>query len=324
MSLPMGKTAVTIGVFDGVHRGHGALVEAARRAVGPSGRVLAMVFDPHPLTALKTRAAPANLSNFEQKIRFLRTLGVDEIIRLDPTLDLLRLSPEEFIDRIVAPREPAVVVEGDDFRFGRARAGDVETLAELGSSRGFDVEVVPPVDVTLSDQTQVRASSTIARWLIQQGRMRDAAIVLGRFYEVSGVVEEGDQRGRTIGCPTANLRPDSLLPADAVYAGFAALPGGRVYPSAISVGVKPTYGERKRAFEAHLIGWRGDGVPDYGWPLQVMLTHWLRDQIRYDESKALVNQVERDKQRTLEHAATWWRPAPGYAQPGEALREIEA
>ncbi len=298
-----GPTAVTIGNFDGVHIGHAALVRRARELVGPSGRVVVLAFDAHPLTQLRPEFAPARLSTFEQRTEWLRALGADDIQRLDPSPDLLSLPPREFLRRHVAPLSPVAVVEGADFRFGAGRAGNVSTLSESGAEFGFEAVVVDPVETTLSDQTVVRASSTIARWLVANGRARDAALVLGRPYELMGVVVRGDRRGREIGYPTANLETGLLLPGDGVYAGQATLPDGRVMPAAISVGTKPTFGRSERVSEAFVLDWRGpvpEGGPEYGWALRLTLNSWIRDQIRFDSLDSLLEQMSRDVKRTRE------------------------
>ncbi|TVQ31719.1 MAG: bifunctional riboflavin kinase/FMN adenylyltransferase [Phycisphaeraceae bacterium] len=298
------RTAVSIGNFDGVHVGHAALLRRARELVGPpesGGRVVAMAFDEHPMTRLRPEAAPSILTSFEQRAELLIQCGADEVDRLKPTEDLLGLSPDAFVLSLIERHRPSVIVEGPDFRFGRARAGDVRTLAELGRRFDFDVDVLGPVSVTLVDQSIVEASSTMARWLIGHGRMRDATITLGRPYELRGVVVRGDRRGREIGCPTANIETKQHLPGDGVYAGFARLPDGSHRPAAISVGTKPTFGDLQRTAEAHVLDWEGpvpEGRPEYGWPIRVSFTSWIRDQVRYETVEALIEQIGRDIERT--------------------------
>lgn len=314
-----GPVAVTIGSFDGVHLGHAALVRAAREAVGPSGRVIALVFDPHPVSVLRPGAEPAPLSTFDQRQTWLRAAGADAIERLEPTPDRLAQGPEAFTDWVVQRFGPACIVEGPDFRFGHGRAGDAALLAALGRSRGFVVSIVDPVEATLEDHTVVPARSTVARWLVRHGRVRDAALVLGRPYQISGVVRRGDRRGRTIGYPTANIDAPHLLPADGVYAGVARLPDGRSVPAAVSVGTKPTFNGRDRALEAHLLDLRATGAPwapiegldEYGWRIDLDLTAFLRDQARFANLPALLEQMERDCRRVRELAA-----APSLAGSG--------
>ncbi len=323
--LPAGRNSVvTIGTFDGVHRGHQALVARARERatlIGPHVRVAALVFDPNPIEVLRPAQAPARLTTFEQKRDWLLAAGADEVHRLEPTSALLHESPGEFLAIIQREHGMVGVVEGPDFRFGKGRAGDVRTLAELGSRMGFGCDIVEPVSVALNDHTIAPARSTIVRWLIGHGRVADARCVLGRPYTLRGTVVRGDQRGRTIGFPTANLQTPCMTPADGVYAGRARLADGRAFPAAISVGTKPTFGPNARAIEAVLLnpaaggrgvrreagasdcvfgscqshGWQPiPNLPEYGWTLDLELIAWIREQIHYDSLEGLLAQMGRD------------------------------
>ncbi|MEC9372701.1 MAG: bifunctional riboflavin kinase/FMN adenylyltransferase [Planctomycetota bacterium] len=332
-----GSAAITIGVFDGVHLGHASLVRRARELAGESsggtkdgphgsgGRVVVMTFDPHPLEALRPEIAPPRLSTMAQRRRWLHDLGADEVVELAPTPDLLALEPAEFVDQILMTHQPGWIVEGADFRFGAARRGGVDTLKQLGASRAFKTDVLNAVDATLSDQTIVRASSSIARWLIHQGRMRDAAILLGRPYEIEGSVVEGARRGREIGCPTANIAAPHLAPAHGVYVGAATLPDGRELPAAISVGDNPTFNGSRVSVEAHLLEedgrpWSGGaehGLPEYGWDIRLCIESWLRGQIRYTSVPPLVDQIRRDIDRTM----TWWDRRGSVAGRSQSLQE---
>jgi len=302
-------TVISIGTFDGVHTGHAALIRCARhfagseRGAGGPGRVVAMAFDPHPASVLRPGHAPGRLTTFEERSRLLRGAGADDVVRLEPSPELLSLTPEQFIDRVVRDHHPIAFVEGPDFHFGKGRAGNVRALDEIARKRGATVEIVPPVEATLVDQTVVTASSTMTRWLIERGRVADAARILGRPYDLTGVVVKGDQRGRQIGFPTANLDTPLLLPADAVYAGVASLPDGRTYPAAIHVGPRATFNDVRRTVEAYIMDWDGpvaEGSPEYGWPLRLSLISWLRDQARFESVSALVEQIERDVRRARE------------------------
>lgn len=222
-----------------------------------------------------------------------------------PTPELLAQSAAEFVDGLVRTHAPTLVVEGPDFRFGKGRAGDLRTLAELGSTRGFGVEAVPPVDVVLTDHTVATASSTLVRWLVTEGRVRDAAIVLGRPYRMDATVERGDRRGRTIGFPTANLRTDYLLPADGIYACRAVLPDGRAFAAGVHVGPRDTFGDATRVVEAHLLGVGRDGdriagLAEYGWAISLRFVAWLRDPAKFESVESLVEQMDRDCRRAAE------------------------
>jgi riboflavin kinase/FMN adenylyltransferase len=309
-------TALTIGNFDGVHLGHVALVKAGRAAVGSDGRVVALAFDPHPLQALNPAAAPPPISTFEQRAAWLARAGADEVVCLRPTGELLGRSPEQFLRDVVRSWAPQVIVEGPDFRFGAARAGSVQTLADLGGALGFRAHVVEPVEAALADRTLVRASSSLVRWLVRQGRVRDAGLLLGRPYELTGVVRCGARRGRELGVPTANLDQGALLlPADGIYAGAGAAPDGRWYPAAISVGTKPTFGEHPRVCEAHLIGYRGP-LDAYDWTMTLRFDDWIRDQIAYSGIEPLKEQIARDIELIARHQGTKARREQGACEIG--------
>ena len=303
MQLP---TALTIGNFDGVHRGHQALVQSARALVGDDGRVIVLAFDPHPNATLRPQHSPPRLSTFEQRRAWLETAGADLVERLVPRESLLSLEPREFIEQIIEQYRPTFVVEGSDFRFGRKRVGNIDTLRSLGNELGFAVNVVDAVDVTLTDHAIVRASSTMARWMVSKGRVRDGALLFGRCYAVHGRVRVGQKRGRTIGFPTANLHvDDQLLPRDGIYAGFATRDDDpeHMILAAISVGTNPTFGNNQRTCEAHLLDYSG-GVDEYDWSMTLQFHSWVRAQIAYDAVESLIAQIARDVNRVRELVQT--------------------
>lgn len=300
-SMPT-RTVVTVGNFDGVHAGHAALAHRARAVADANdARVVAIVFDPHPISMLAPAHTPSRLSTFERRAELLRSEGVDEVERLEPTRDLLNMSPDEFIAWVVERHHPIAFVEGDDFRFGNKRAGNIDALRAIGDAHGFDVELVEEVDIELTDQQVVRASSSILRWLVAEGRARDAARVLGKPYEVTGIVKRGDQRGRTIGIPTANVDTPCLHPRDGIYAGLAHLPGNAVRPAAVHVGERPTFEGATPSLEAHILDWSGhpEGI-EYDWPIRLELHAFLRDQAAFEGVGSLVEQINRDIARTRE------------------------
>ncbi|MDP7070496.1 MAG: riboflavin biosynthesis protein RibF [Phycisphaerales bacterium] len=299
----MGRTALTIGNFDGVHLGHAALVEAARRAAGAGGRTIVLTFDPPPVLVLQPEAAPRRLMVPTRRVAALQALGVDEVIVQAIDRDWLMQGPEDFLHESVEPLGPDVVVEGADFRFGLGRTGDIEALTAFGRTRGFHVEVVSDVSAKLTDASSVIVRSSVIRALLERGRVADAAAMLGRPWCLEGQVVPGDARGRVIGCPTANLdHGDLILPADGVYAGMATCPDG-TYPAAVSVGTKPTFEGTPRVAEVHLIGWDGP-VGVYGWSLEVHLTRWIRDQARFDSVQALKDRIAGDIEEVLRGGAT--------------------
>lgn len=288
-------TALTIGHFDGVHRGHVELVTTARRAVGATGKVIVLSFDPHPMTVLKPGHAPARLTTFDQRREWLTEAGADEIVKITSDRDFLGQTAPDFIRWLADFYHPAAIVEGPDFHFGRGRAGSVETLREYETEHDYRTIVVDPVTVTLDDLSIITASSSMTRWLLSHGRVRDARHVLGRPYELIGTVVKGDQRGRTIGVPTANLDAgDLLLPADGIYAGIATDPEGNRWPAAISVGTKPTFGpDHPRVCEAHLLDYDGP-LDAYEWIMRLDFRYWLRDQLAFHDVQSLTEQLQRD------------------------------
>ncbi len=279
--------AITIGNFDGVHLGHQALVEAGGQGV------VAVTFDRTP-NELLGLPVPATIMGLTRRTHWLHAAGAQRVIALPTDRALLAHSPEAFVrelrDRVPFDR----VVEGPDFRFGHRRSGDLATLRSLGDRFGFEVVVVHEVDAALDSGHIVAARSTTVRWLIQHGRVVDAARLLGRPHELEGTVVMGDQRGRTIGFPTANLDCGALvLPADGVYACVATLDDGRRFTAAVSVGVKPSFAGARRAVEAHLLGFDGV-VGEYGWSMRLDVHRWVRDQLRFASVDELVRQIGAD------------------------------
>jgi len=291
-----GRTVVTIGNFDGVHLGHQALVRAARVDAGSGGRVLALVFDPHPAMVLRPESVPPRLTTVVDRTRLLGEVGVDEVIALEPTPELLGTSPESFIAGVLAQHQPTTVVEGPDFRFGHRREGDVNLLARLGSQLGFNAIVVPPAQAVLGDHTVVTASSSLIRWMLKHGRVDDVHRLLGRPYEVRGEVYRGDQRGRLLGFPTVNLLPPTMLPADGVYFGHATDASGNWFSAAINVGIRPTFAGHERRCEAHLLD-ADLPLGTYGWECAIRFEGFLRNEIRFEGVQAVKAQIDRDINR---------------------------
>ncbi len=306
-----------IGSFDGVHLGHQELLAQARSiksassASGhqiPSPRIVALVFDPSPRAVLRPGSQPPRLTTFTQRAAFLSEYGADEVIKLVPTTELLGEEPEHFIANLCARFQPAAFVEGTDFRFGKSRRGDLPLLRSLATAHKFTVHEVGSIETAGLDQQIVTVSSTRIRSLLAVGRVADAAILLGRPYELSGTVVKGNQRGRTIGFPTANIQPeaaDQCLPADGVYAAEVDLPNGRRFPAALNIGTRPTVGGTHRTIEPHIIdaprdpsgGPEIEGLPEYGWPVTVRFHAFLREQVKFSGLESLREQLLRDVQR---------------------------
>jgi riboflavin kinase/FMN adenylyltransferase len=289
---------VTIGVFDGVHRGHADIIGRAVRLAAERGQPSVLItFVPHPSEVVRPGSHPPMLTTLVRRAELVQQLGVDAFLALPFTLEFSQLPPDEFVHRVLVERLHASgVIVGANFRFGHRAAGDVPRLAQLGERFGFSAE-----GVTLLRDNETVISATYIRSRVQTGDMHGAATALGRPHRVDGVVERGDQRGRKLGYPTANLRTDewAALPADGVYAGRVVRldEAGRtldvppVGVTAISVGTNPTFEVRQRRVEGHILDFDGDL---YGDALGFEFTHWVRGQIKFEETDELIEQMGRD------------------------------
>lgn len=286
----MSRTAVAIGNFDGVHRGHQqVLTEAASR-----GPLAVVTFHPHPVSVLRPEHAPALLTTLEQRIELLKQSGASEVRVVQFSPAVAALQPAEFIDQFVMPLEPGRVVVGKNFRFGARASGDVNTLAELGRERGFTVDALE-----LRHDGPDCTSSTLIRSLVADGRVEEAARHLGRAFTYRGTVVVGDQRGRDLGFPTANLvvEPGLAVPADGVYAGWLHHRGTRML-AAISVGSNPTFDGVQRRVETYVIG--RDDLALYGEVVTIEFTAHLRGQVAFTGVDDLVAQMQRDVEQIRE------------------------
>jgi riboflavin kinase / FMN adenylyltransferase len=272
--LEVRPRAVAIGSFDGVHRGHRAVVDAVR-ATGLAPTLI--TFDPHPRIALGNKVEL--LTTLERRLELLDEAGASDVLVAAFTPELQQLTPEEFAERFLRATGVEVVVAGADFRFGVRRSGDLALLETLG----FGVHVVPELS---------GVSSTAIRAALAEGDVKGAAAMLGRPFELDGVVVAGDQRGGTLGYPTANLRlePDLACPQYGIYAGF-----GLDHRAAISIGTNPHYGGSERRIEPFLLDFEGDL---YGKRLVVELWERLRDEAVFESEAALVEQIARDVEAT--------------------------
>lgn len=289
-------SVVTLGNFDGVHRGHQAVlghVAALARARGRTS--VAVTFQPHPIAVLYPERAPQELMSADQRVEQIAATGIDSVLLLEFTREFATQTPQEFVDSVfVKALHAAVVVVGADTRFGVRNSGTVETLIELGTSRGFEVIVVPDIG------TDGRWSSTRVRELLAAGEVAGAAAQLGRWPAVDGTVVHGDHRGRLLGFPTANLggRTEGMIPADGVYAGWLvrrALADGapdRVLPAAISIGTNPTFDGVDRRVEGYVLD-RTD-LDLYGEPIRYAFVARLRPTLRFEGIEPLVAQMHAD------------------------------
>lgn len=285
-------SVVSIGNFDGVHLGHQQIIrqcKALRASTG--GRVALVTFEPHPLTVLRPELAPPRLTSPHAKPRLLAELGVDDLVVLAPTPEVLNLTAEEFWAILKDQSRIAHLVEGDSFTFGKGRGGTVQKLREWAAGTRMSIHIASPVTQALLDLQLAPVSSSLVRFLIDGGRVRDAALCLGRAYTLSGTVVQGHQRGRTIGIPTANLGDtETMIPADGVYAARCEI-DGTDYPTALSIGTMPTFGENARQVEAHLLDFSGDL---YGRVIEVEILDWIREQWKLPGIDALKRQIARD------------------------------
>lgn len=250
------RVVLTLGNFDGVHLGHRAIISrAVQIARDLSGTSVVFTFEPHPLSVLAPGRAPAELQPLAERLAVFRSLGVSVAVVQRFTPGFARQSPSEFmVDWLLARLALAHVVVGHNVSFGQNRAGNVETLRVLGAAHGFSVESMGPVTAD-----GIEVSSTRLRAALQEGDVTLAARLLGRRHRLRGRVTTGERRGRLLGFPTANLKvpPRLLLPGDGVYAVVAEVEGARV-PGVLNIGVRPTFGERRRTIETHLLDWTGD------------------------------------------------------------------
>lgn len=288
-------SVVAIGVFDGVHHGHravvGKAVELARSLGVPS---VVITFDPHPDEVVRPGTHPPLLATVDHRCALLGELGVTAVLVLPFNRELASMSPDDFVDHVVVERFHAVgVVVGENFRFGHRAQGDPETLAELGRDRGFSASAVP----LLAGQGGVW-SSTYVRALVQTGDVRSAAYSLGRPHRVEGTIVHGDHRGRDLGYPTANLAPvpHSAIPAEGVYAARMVVApytaNAITYDAAVSVGTNPTFDGDTRRIEAYALD--QDGIDLYGAHVAVDFVERIRGQVRFDTVAELLTAMADD------------------------------
>ncbi|PZG19267.1 bifunctional riboflavin kinase/FAD synthetase [Micromonospora craterilacus] len=290
-----GRSVVTIGVFDGMHKGHQATIgHAVARARELGVQSVVVTFDPHPAEVVRPGSHPAVLTEPARKAELIEALGVDVLCVVPFTPEFSRLPAEAFVhDVLVEHLHAALVVVGDNFRFGHRAAGDVALLERLGRTFGFAVEGAP-----LVAEAGTVFSSTYIRSCVDAGDVRAAAAALGRPHRLEGVVVRGDQRGRELGFPTANLlcHRYAAVPADGIYAAWMVRRGQRKpLAAAVSIGTNPTFSGRERRVEAYVLDFDGDL---YGERLALDFVAHLRGQVRFDSIEPLVAQITEDVAQT--------------------------
>jgi riboflavin kinase/FMN adenylyltransferase len=294
-AFPGQRTVITIGAYDGVHVGHQAVIAHVRERAADLGAISAVVtFDRHPASVVRPESAPKLLTSTEERMELLEATGVDAVIMVPFDKQQAAEGPESFVNRVfVDCLNTQVIVVGEDFHFGRRRDGNVDLLRKLGAEHDFDVEplkLLPRVD-----GVDEPVSSTAIRRALAGGDVTRANAMLGHPFEAHGVVVTGDQRGRLLGFPTANVEVPSAtaLPADGVYAGWYERPNGEAYRCAINVGRRPTFYEHADSslLEAHLLDFDDDL---YGETARVRFTNFLRSERKFDGIESLKEQLDLD------------------------------
>jgi riboflavin kinase/FMN adenylyltransferase len=299
--FPGERSVVTIGAYDGLHRGHIAVISSVvERAQQLGERSAVVTFDRHPASVVRPESAPLLITSLEQRIELLEQTGVDAVVVLEFNEAASTEEAEDFIRRVfVEGLSAKEIIVGEDFHFGRGRRGDVRLLSAVGEEHDF---VVTPLELRRSDSEEI-FSSTAIRAALQRGDITTANTMLGRNVVISGQVVHGDERGRTIGFPTANVDiPEGfIVPADGVYAARCMTEAGHQFACAVNIGKRPTfYGSADRSLvECHLLDFSGDL---YGQSLAVEFVERLRDEQRFEGLDALTAQLRTDVERTRELA----------------------
>ena len=285
---PPKDTAVTIGTFDGVHRGHQHLLRSViAKAAGANLLSVALTFRNHPRSVLSPESKPKYLTTPEERSALIKAQDIDLVIGLDFTLELSMLNAREFVSMLSNNLRMKGLLVGPDFALGHRREGDIPTLKGLGSEMGFWVETIEPVE---GNEGVIKSSRV--RNLVSEGEVEKASHMLGRPHSITGLVVEGERRGRLLGYPTANLSmdPDLVVPGNGIYATWAYVDGQR-YQSATSIGVRPTFGAGPRTVEAFILDFDKD---IYQQSLTLDFVSRLREELPFSSTDALVQQIKED------------------------------
>lgn len=284
-----GETVLTIGKFDGLHVAHQRLVEHIRARAALLGVKSGLVtFDPHPATFLNPAGAPPLLTTVTEKATLLEDMGLDLLVFLTFSHKMMETRAADYLAYLVSGLRPRELWVGEDFALGYRREGNVPFIRQWAEPRGVAVYTIPLVEMAGDVVSAARV-----RALLDEGAVEEAARLLGRPPSLSGIVRQGDQRGRTIGFPTANILPDPThaLPLNGVYATRTRLPGGETIPSVTNVGTRPTFAGQTRQVESHLLDWDGDL---YGQEIMVQFLHRLREERKFPGIDALLSQIRQD------------------------------
>lgn len=293
---------IALGNFDGFHRGHQAVVgRAVQRAFHERRPAIVATFDPHPVRFFKPDLPPFRLTSLDQRQEMFAHAGADAMLVFDFNAELASTSPEGFVDILTDRIGASGIVTGDDFTFGKDRAGNVETLAHLASERGILAEAVKPVS-----EAGGRVSSRSIRKALIGGDLAGATNLLTRPYAIAGTIERGDGRGRELGYPTANMSlGDYQRPLYGIYAVTARLPDGRELPGVASLGTRPTFNPPQELLETYIFDFDEDL---YGQPIEVALHHYLRPEAKFEDLDALVTQMREDEAEARTYFSTSSRP----------------
>lgn len=290
-----GETILTIGKFDGLHVGHQALLATIRERAIAKGLLSGVVtFDPHPATVLNPSGAPLLLTNNEEKGRLLDAWGIDLLVLLPFNRETMQTRAADYLEYLVSGLRPRELWLGHDFALGYKREGDIPFIRAWAEPRGIEIH-----SMGLVEREGELVTATRVRAALEAGAVETAGTLLGRAPTVRGIVQQGDQRGRTIGFPTANLIPDPSLmtPANGVYATRTTLEDGSIVPSVTNVGVRPTFDEQRRQVETHLLQWSGNL---YGQEIVVQFFHRLRGEQKFSGIDSLVAQIRKDAEQAGE------------------------
>lgn len=288
LTVPLTASVVTLGTFDGVHRGHQRLLERTVEVARAQGHTsVVYTFDPHPAKVLAPQFAPKTLISVPERIRLMAAMGIENVVVEPFDTTFAELTADDWVENnLVARLKPKHVIVGFNFSYGKGRGGDPEHLRRRGQTLGFTVETIEPVTVET-----IVCSSTRVREFLLEGNIEGARMLLGRPFGITGVVIEGDKRGRTIGFPTANLAPEAeLMPASGVYATHVFLEDD-AFNAVTNIGIRPTFAGSKLSIESYLFDFSGDL---YGKKLRVELVARIREEKRFDGPQSLIAQIELD------------------------------
>lgn len=289
----MKSSVVTIGLYDGVHVGHRSIIDRVVKEAHERDAVSVVVtFDRHPVEVTVPGQAPCLLTDAETKSELLRALGIDKIVMIPFSLEIAGLSPELFLKEWIEPLTPELILVGEDFRFGKGRAGDIKALRDFAAAGGHET-----IALSLTEVDGEKASSSLAREKINKGDIEGARKILGRYPSYRGKVEKGESRGRTLGFPTANIRMagQMCLPPTGVYAGRLEY-AGQSRPAVINIGRAPTFGTRRQAvIEAYVLDFNGDL---YGSEVRAEFYRRLRNEKKFPDAVSLTKQIAEDARQT--------------------------